>query len=221
MGKVASKSIHGSLQSVWPGLVVHAHGFAYDLPHVDLVKDYCLDGNKKVYVITPVRDPIARNVSAFFERFKLHTGVKYGDHEFTISQMIDLFLEEFPHDVPTSWFDDVFYPPVGIDVYEYDFPSRGFRVIKEGNVELLILRIETENEVMERSIEKLTGIDDFDLQRSNVGKEKEYSEEYTVFKRSFVPPSWYFEKMYDSKYFTHFYEGWRERLIEKWTTEDE
>lgn len=218
MGKVGSMSLKDSLEQLWPGLIVHTHYFERERKDIEAICDYYINNNKKIYVISPVREPIARNISAFFQNFKRDTGVEYRESTFSIEELITIFLDSYDHDIPLFWFDKYMKPNLGIDVYRYVFPQHGVRVIETNNVKLLIMRCELPDKTKEVAIRKFLSLPDFLITRKNVGAEKEYSATYSLFKETFVPPDWYIDRIYNSKYFNHFYaREKRKALIESWT----
>jgi hypothetical protein len=218
MGKVGSVSITNALVSSWPGLSVHTHSFLEDKRDVKIIDREYIPKQKQMYVISLVREPILRNISAFFENFEHETGIRYSESSFSIDALIELFLKNSNHNVPLNWFDVQMKKKLGIDVYQYEFPRSGIQVIEEDNVKLLILRTELVDREKESAIKDFLKLPKFLLVRTNEGADKEYASTYKLFKETFVPPSWYIDKMYNSKYFGHFYdEETRKFLIGKWT----
>jgi len=107
-----------------------------------------------------------------------------------------------------------------MDVYKYEFPKKkGYQTIKEGQYKLLILKLEIPDERMEKAIIDFLNLDDgFKLQKSNVGKKKEYAELYQKFKENVELPQSYIDKMLNSKYTKHFYtEEEIEEARERWS----
>jgi hypothetical protein len=62
-------------------------------------------------VVTLVRDPIARNISGFFQTLQSEFGLDYEkaesmDEEDVARELVDIFLEKVTwHDYPLTWFD--------------------------------------------------------------------------------------------------------------------
>jgi hypothetical protein len=220
MGKVGSSSLKKSLSPIWPGLTIHAHNIARDKenrPDVGLVYERVIDKGDPVYVISPVREPIGRTVSAFFQNFERHTGVRYCDSTFSTEDLIEIFLRRCGHEGPLTWFERHFTPIFGIDVYQYEFPSDGVEVIKHGNTNVLLMRCELPDAVKEAAVKKFLNLAGFSLQNRNLGRQKEYAETYERFKQAFVPPDWYVSKMYDSRFFKHFYGAEKDTWVTRWT----
>ena len=143
MGKVGSVTICESLRAARLGRpVVHVHYLTPDgirnamLCNIDAKGLYSpmrswtsryvrhrLDHNleKGIWtVISLVREPVARNISAFFENLaNTHQDLgsdrqQPGD---LIARLQMRFLETYNHRVPLTWFDDEVKPTFGIDVY--------------------------------------------------------------------------------------------------------
>jgi hypothetical protein len=163
-------------------------------------------GKRKVKIITLVREPLGRNISAFFENLPLYIGVGKKETDYQLKKLIDIFIKEYSHDVPLQWFDFELEKATGIDVYSYSFPrDKGYMKIEENNIELLIMKLETPDALKERVIADFLHLDKFKLVSQNIGKDKVYSKTYQQFKKTVKLPSAYVRKMLSSKYTKHFY----------------
>jgi hypothetical protein len=88
-------------------------------------------------VISLVRDPIARNISSFFQALPvnfpklqkryLQEGIELKDR---VNELIEVFLERFDeHETPVRWFDVHMQPVFGLDVYKNGFThSKGYQI---------------------------------------------------------------------------------------------
>lgn len=207
MGKVASSSVNFSLNQVYPGVVIHAHSFGPD--HREwrnrrLFERTILEGNP-LDIISLTREPIGRNISAFFENFERDTRNRYADHEFSMTQLLDLFLKNYDHEIPLVWFDKNIKDNFDIDVYASPFPDDGVETYRKGNVRLLVMRSEIEDSLKISAIRDFLNLPEFDLHQRNVASQKEYADEYRQFVKSVKLPSDYVTRMVNSKYFNHFY----------------
>ena len=156
---------------------------------------------KQVKIISLTREPIGRNVAAFFQNFERETGKKYEQSNFTPQELRDIFINFFPHSTPLDWFDNHFKPFFGIGVYEYPFPKeQGYLIINKDNVDLLILKLETSDSVKEKAIAEFLGLKEFKLVRTNVGEDKNYRDMYKEFKQNLKLPLSYVEEMCSSKW---------------------
>jgi hypothetical protein len=240
MGRVGSRSIWGSLRSCGVAPVFHVHRLNPN--NIERVRQEYLDNGltpmdeslgmrlyadivrrqKKAKFITLVREPISRNISAFFRNFKRFTGVEYGDGDLSIEELVSTFVQEYRHPVPLTWFDMEMKQTLGIDVYEHPFPKhRGHLTIKKGVFELLILKLEIDDSIKEDVVAQFLDIDDFRLTRANVAQDKDYAQTYRDFLRAIRLPKSYVEIMCSAEYTRHFYSEaeieavrskWRDRL---------
>jgi hypothetical protein len=161
---------------------------------------------KQVKIITLTREPIGRNLSAFFQNFERETGNKYQYSNLTPEEIGDIFIKFYPHHLPLNWFDKNIKNYLGIDVYEYPFPrKKGFLTIKNGNIDLLILKSELPNQSKEIAIAEFLQLTDFKILDKNIGDKKGYSDLYKKFKENLKLPKSYLEEMIHSRYFNHFY----------------
>jgi hypothetical protein len=226
MGKVGSRSVYVSLKSrkKW---VFHVHslrpdvttkaiqrhklqGRKYYLREFDQwlwLSHHIVEKQKPAKYITLVRDPIARGISEFFEHLDRNTGCEDAHHHLSLIKINEALLQsQKMFQVPLGWFDYHIKSILGVDIYQYPFPKeQGYLRITEGNVDLLILKLETDDAIKERCIAEFLGIDDFKLTRANVGSEKVYSNAYKEFTQSIIIPPEIMEKCYNSKFMRHFY----------------
>ena len=182
--------------------------------------------SKKWKVISLVRDPIARNISDFFQNIRLEpkgtdgnmrvVGVGsevYDVYGFSVNinnnnpeKLIDIFLEKYPHDEPLKWFDLEFKDIFNFDIFAKDFPkSEGYKIYKYKSAEILLMRLENLEECAQDAFKAFLNIENFSLLNRNIGSQKDYANIYQAFKDSIVFPESTLEKIYSSKYARHFY----------------
>jgi len=187
---------------------------------------------KKWKIITLVRDPIARNLSDFFEhievlpsesdqQWKLRS-IEY-DYEITIKnnleELIEIFFKKYKHDIAMKYFDREFKGIFNIDLFSSDFPtSKGYRIYKTREVDVLLMRLENLNSCFTEAIKEFLNIDNVTLITQRVGGQKEYADLYQMFKDTICFPESYIDKMYSSKFARHFYsEAEIEQFRAKWS----
>lgn len=165
--------------------------------------------DKNWKVITLVREPIARNMSAFFqniERFFPGFSKKYNSGTLAIEEVIETFFNSYPHDLPLHWLDLEIEAVFGIDVFSSEFPrSKGYSIFNNGTIDLLLIRLESLASCYEEALSEFLGVTTEDLASVNMATDKGYYSAYLEFKDAIVFPSEYLEKMYTSKYAKHFY----------------
>lgn len=147
-----------------------------------------LQACKDVYVITPIRKPIARNLSAFFMNY-----VSYGKAKPTWEE----FLSRYSHEVPLTWFDREMLPVWGIDVYREPFDTQRGWQIYDGKV--LVIRLMNLNDEWENAFYALTGNQAPPMVFDNRQEDTRYARLRQVEK--------YFRDMHDNQYWNHFYGG--------------
>lgn len=219
MGKVASTSIYESLKGYYIGGVFHAHRFERDNldPNIRMLYRYVFDEERPLKIVSLVREPIGRNVSAFFENYDRIVGEKAHKTSLSLEQMKQAFYTAWTNEEPLNWFDEVIKADFGIDVYSLPFPDSGVRVYSAGRFELLVMKHDLPNSVKEKEIKAFLGIEIFKISEANVGDQKLYFKEYGKFKDEPLSVE-YVDRMLSSKYAKHFYPNSRALRL-KWLKE--
>ena len=207
MGKVASLSLYNSLRKRYPGSIATGHGFSLQYPDWRVRRLYRIIAQQKkpVNIISLTREPVSRNVSAFFQNYRRYVGTPFRQSRHSLEELRALFLERFAHDETLNWLDRNLEAHFGIDVYQSPFPDRGFDVYQKENIRLLLMRFELANRDKEAILEEFLGIAGVHLESRNVGANKEYAEVYWLFKERVKLPAAYLDRMCGSRYFRHFY----------------
>ncbi|MHA7059247.1 putative capsular polysaccharide synthesis family protein [Aquimarina sp. M1] len=224
MGKVASSSIYSSLKEK-NKIVYHIHRLnekyikevhksslektgsiepkVVDQRGIRLHNLFIKNNEQPVYIISLVRNPIERNISAFFQNKDYYTKQNaYSDTD----SLIELFYDLYDHDTPLMWFDKEFKPCLNVDIYEHAFPTeKKYKIITSNNFNILLMRVDLEDSVKERIISNFLGIENFKLQNKNVGTLKGYNKEYKEFKKEINLNEAYINSMLNSKFTNHFY----------------
>jgi len=173
----------------------------------------------KLKVITLVRDPVAREVSSFFQNSERFFGINFGvrnksNEEVFLKQLLDIYLSDFigKNGIdfldanPLTWFDEGIKEVLNVNIYNSRFPKeKGYKLFKKGRVEVLLIRLEDLNECFREASGQLLGKGREIIKHENTAKEKSYASIYAAFKERIVLPEWYLDKMYESKYAKHFY----------------
>ena len=103
-------------------------------------------------IISLVREPIGRNMSEFFHRFKMYTGTPFENHNYSLDDIRGLYLERLDHDFPLEWFDNNFKKHFGVDVYEKLFPKKGYEYYGNSDIDILLMKHNLEDSLKERLI---------------------------------------------------------------------
>ena len=180
-------------------------------------------------VITIVREPIARNISSFFQDIELrHPSFQFSERverqgtSELLNDLTDLFMSAHDHDEPIEWFERELGSTLDIDVYGKPFHSAdGFQTYHSNRADLLLFRLEDIERVWAPGVTSLLETPAPPaLPKTNVGSRKPYAELYRQFKDRLVLPGSYVERMYTSRFARHFYcaaelERWRTRWASK------
>ncbi len=224
MAKVGSMSLYQSLKNANIHPVYHIHSLqekkiqeAYELCRAKgwwpdskslggLIYDKKIKAGKPIKLITAIREPIARNISAFFEVFRFYNQSDARFYTGEISDLQSTFIHCLPHEYPLTWFDVELKYATQIDVYATAFDKyKKWQIYKFKNVELLLLRTDLSNQIKVSIIKDFLKIKTFELRNYNVGNKKDYAALYKSFKKNIVLSEPYVKQMLDSKYCKHFY----------------
>lgn len=176
---------------------------------------------KRVLIITLVRDPISQNFSSFFQNFERESGkkVKRGEEaNLNVEEIVEQYRRDYPKATAIGFFDNELGASTGIDVYQTPFPhERGYQILEDGPVSLLILRVDTPDSNKVLAINEFLGVSIPELLQRNVSSEKAYSALYSQFKKKLRLPRETVVELVDSKYCRHFFtEAERKELLDRW-----
>lgn len=229
-GKVGSSTINKSLQNY--GLdYVQMHMLAFYDDYFDIyrskesidlqnwwIKNKATTQNVKV--ISLVRDPIARSVSAYFQTFR-------EDYIMLDSMDKNIYkgaIDRIRHDMSFGdscgyifdWFNKELKEVFGVDVYKYPFDKeKGYAIIKKDNVEILLMTMEKMNQ-NEKVVGDFVGVIDFKYTMDNVGAKKEYKYAYKEFLENAVIEEDILDYYYrDNEYMDHFYTAEQKDIFRK------
>lgn len=253
MGKVGSKTVELSLRKAYEALgiqipIYHTHilngfdgvrGYILSeqhrqnsadplaaLEHGESVRKL-IDGNPAQHwnVISLVRDPIARNVSAFFENLPGYMPdwrERYANGTLTVYEVQALFLKSnMAYEKPDFWFNSQMksIPAFDIDVYATSFPHDvGYKIYPAtARANLLLIRLENLRECAQQAMQEFLGLTKFSLYNTNTANEKEFAELYRAFNELPLPVE-YVEGRYKTQFAQHFYsDAELESFTQRWT----
>ena len=208
-----------------------------------------LDRQTKIRVITGVRDPIARDISALFEiidhplvkkstpdikwhnynhgiRLKANHGIFNDNGDVHVGNTLNFLINRFHQyeedkDYSCQWFDTELKSVFGIDIYNYPFDqTKGYTIIREGHIEILILKVERMREMLSIALNDFFEDDlAFIQSKSNEGDKKKTGADYIQIKNTFRLPMQICKAIYNTRHFRHFYsDDERQALIKQWST---
>ncbi len=235
MGKVGSTSLYYSLKSVFGSKVLFVHRMKkenialYNKPFKEnnikpdrsalatYIKKKLIDKKKPLSVITMVREPIARNISSFFQSFRAYNnGLDFKSVPIDIAT--ENFINNFPHDAPQYWFDHEFLPTIGINLEQIQFDiTQKVSFLKNENYKVLLMRIDLEDDKKDEYLQKFTNNSDIKIGINNAHFQKEYSSYYREFLNKITLPQELINDIYSAKYLSFFYSKEEIKLFKnKW-----
>lgn len=224
MGKVGSVSTQVALRK--KGLrTIHAHYLwtadkgEYNTSKPGLVEEI-LKKDKRWKIVSLVREPICRNISAFFQRIEVFYK-QWRNYEYQ-PDMVNAFLNNYEHFWPLVWFDIEMLPLFQIDVYSEKFDhNRGYHIYNGEYADLLVIRLEDFDKVIKQAFKEFVDLKGVESVLSNYTENKtRIAQMYRDFRAEARFPRQYTDWMYNSRYSRHFYST--EELIEfgrRWSHE--
>lgn len=216
-GKVGSRTIYDNLlEKNIPA--VHLHLMDNHKEILSVYKKIMKD--KKIKVISLVREPVAKRIAMFFEMLEMNLEINL-DTNISFENIILQDLEKSISDgkgTQFSWFKNEFEEALGIDVYRYPFDKeKGYTVINSESADVLLMKTEKLSN-LESVIADFLGIEEFSMKNCNVGDKKAYKYLYNEIKAELKIPKHIFDFYYEGNiYMDHFYtEQEKQGFYEKW-----
>lgn len=179
-------------------------------------------------IITLVREPIRREISEFFQYLpSLYPELLDAEGNLEKSRALRVLQTKFMFYKPETnytcrWFDMEVKSMFGLDVYEYPFDTEaGYSIIHHHNVDLLILRLEDLDQTFNRAINEFLEVDTpIEMVKANLRAEQKRGSLYQQIEQDFTIRASLCQKIYSSKYATHFYAAAEiAQFIQKWSGE--
>jgi hypothetical protein len=231
MGKVASSAVYQAISEAnLPCFHIHTlHMDAlrkrasswlergeFPPPHISVsmaFRESLFTDPERCLYISLVRDPIARNLSAFFQTLR--------DRPPEIrdctdpDELFQHFLNLYPHGIPHSWFNREFRDQLGVDVFEDDFDKeKKFTWLKAKRT--VIFRVDCPDAVKSEVLSEILGKEIL-VQRSNEGDAKGYASLYKGVKGKARYSRDFIKVAFESRFSRHFWTTQeREAMIAKW-----
>jgi len=160
-------------------------------------------------VVSLVREPVARHVSAFFQELdEYYPGIRaeYEAGRCDLDALRAGFWARHARHQLDAWFDEQLKPVFGIDVFAAPFPTeRGYLVARRGRTTLLLIRLEDLERCVRRAFRDAFAIPDMRVGRDNGADERWYRDLYRRFLAELVVPGSYLDEVYRSRFARHFY----------------
>ncbi len=223
-GKTGSTSIYESLLR-FDKRAIHVHSLSlnHDTSYT-IEKQVFLNLFRRGHVfdsinrIIPIREPISRNYSAFFQNERKMNGQAWDGACFTRDEVFRMYINSDKPDWILNWFDVELNKYFGIDIYDYEFDeSKGYVIVRQENVSVLVIRHDVPDEMKEEVISTF-------LSAQNKFKMLPRANETSRLNKDAIPslisqtPRSYFERMIKSKYTNHFFSSDIDSLSQKYLT---
>lgn len=148
-----------------------------------------------IEIITAVREPLGRNLSAFFQNVK-----KADLAGKSIAEVIAFYKESYPHSIPLEWFDNELRRGTGVDLLTKPFDvERGWSIYEEGRFRFLTIRLDGPAEAMGDGLEAFLG-EPLHIASQNDSRGKFYADIYAKVKDRISFDQEDIQKMYSSRY---------------------
>ena len=171
------------------------------------------DKNDKFKIISLIRDPVAKQISSFFEILYLELDYNYNEKlklmhvEDVVDELTLLFINKFSQQtVPRDWFDLELRSVFDIDIYTKHFShEKGYQIYEGQQADVLLIRLEDLDRRSREAFGKFLGIENISLIKRNVGSRKDYALLYKSFLTKAILPESYLFEQYNIKYVQHLY----------------
>lgn len=221
MGKVGSVSVQVALRQ--KGLrTTHAHWMnneegEFPTSKASLVKEIQEGKRGKWKVITTVREPMARNISAFFQRIEDYWPT-YRTYKYD-PKMVNAFIDKYNHRWPHIWFQTELMPVFGIDIFkQFFFPEKGYAIYKVEQGEILVIRLEDLDKLAEKVFKKFLNISGVKMVKTNTGTRNRLAKMYLDFQQYAKFSKDFLDEIYGDIYVQHFYsKNEIEEFKKKWS----
>ncbi|MFH7320746.1 putative capsular polysaccharide synthesis family protein [Desulfurivibrio sp. D14AmB] len=178
-------------------------------------------------IITVFRDPVSVMISLHFMNVSRYFADILGKNgELDTQKAIEHFQQITERDDPSgwaisTWFDDVFYDELGVDVYSHDFDKdRGYKIINDPRFDILLLRFENLDQAFNEGVAKLFNLDNhrIKLLHSHLHKDDKYLDLQNYVKNNLKLSNSACDKIYSTKFAQHFYSPELiSKLTKKWS----
>ncbi|TRU43405.1 MAG: AerL protein [Microcystis aeruginosa Ma_QC_Ca_00000000_S207] len=206
---------------IWEAMQLDQHYHAFTFGHSCITKYLSehieeIKGQKSIKIITGVREPIARNISWFFQIIDCacvfpEFFIKYEKGLITMDDIIKKFWSQnFVYGKQYDWFEEELEAVFGIDIASIDFPKeKGYAIANfpDRNIELLVLKLEKLDSCLKEALETFLEVENLNCERLDPADfldENDYLI-YENLRKSLTFSDEYLEEIYDQPLVRHFY----------------
>lgn len=230
--KVGSKTIYNSIGKNF--FTLHFHDMKICLENNDFfniefwyeILNNLKKRNKKIKIISGVREPISRDISGFFQVLLAYNNVGIVNFQYSFIENVKNYImqeitkknnispkscreycqKELKYGSNFDWFNIELKKYFNIDIYNSDFDrDKGYKVYKNDNIEVFVYKMEKLSQ-LDTALGKFIGDGNFQLLNSNMSDKKPYWILYKELKESIVLPRKYVDFYYkDNPCMDYFY----------------
>ena len=219
LGKSGSSSVNYTLLNRYPfRKIFHIHflsdywikGIFPGTPHernIHKAEDYFAYksrniGNKTKFIAL-VREPIGRDISGFFQNYRL-MNIHINKESL---ESIRLQIYKRGHDLALNWFDTDFYNFTGFNIFEKPFDKvRGYQIYKiNDDSELLVIRTDKLSHVFLSCMKEYLNADFKKLINFNISINKKDGVTFDALKKYYFEEEEDLDKVYHSKFMKYFF----------------
>ena len=180
-------------------------------------------GATDVVVLAAVRDPLSRNLSAFFqnvERYRPAGRPLTSPDPAQADELAELFVRRFPHEEVLGWVGSELEDLFGVDVYGAPFDhATGYQVARGDRAAVGVLRHDRLDDALPGLATELLGVRVGPPPRVNDSAGKAYGPLYRAVRERVDLGAALVERLYDSPFARHFFtEGERATARDRATT---
>ena len=174
------------------------------------------------YVISIIREPISRAVSAFFQNTECYKSeIENGILEINNQKALKLLSDKLNHNIIRDledWFTKEIEGNLGINVFEESFSQpNGYHIKRKGKVHFMLLQMESLDHVFPEAIQEFLNLPEaIKLEKANIGAEKHYSDSYKEVKQEITIDKKELDRIINSRFFQKFYSDHAEAVMNKW-----
>ena len=238
MGKVGSVTVHRSLSACPQIAPLHIHFLSHArirwklkkharlFPQTHVIPPHLCDSlflrrhldlgrmDHRWKIVTLIRDPLARTLSAFFQTMPQEHRDYGFDHKLETMTPEALVVDLAPiferwaetYISPEAWLNEELKGVFGLDVLAREFPvEESYGIYEEGRLPVLLIKLERLDDCASRAFQEFLGLREFTLIRGNEAASKKYAPVYRAFRELQIVPEAQLERIYGSDLVRRFY----------------
>lgn len=161
-----------------------------------------LENTDQFLIITSMRDPISRNISAVMQniRYALPKGIALDSEE--ARRVVLGKIRRYDHYKPLRWVHREM-GALGIDLYAHPFDPAEKYAVYDDRTKVVVFRVDAPDEIKTRVLSECLGRQ-IEVKRENGAEDKPHKELYR-YAMGFRFPDDFVNRMYDHRYVRHFW----------------